>query len=680
MTTDRARAATPTPTSPRAAGLLALALGLALAPGAGTAAAQGRPTPARLAPADGLVALVEYDGVDGPGGAWKGTAAYAILNTTPAGEALVGVARQVVDRLLKDRPPGAAGAADLVGVADHLARRGFLLAAYGDGRALLGVPGLGAPASRPLVDALLRSLDIGVGRARVASRSRGRELSQVAPATPDANAPAAPADASTLTWWAEGDDLVLADGRRRGPGAAAPAEPGGPVDTVAAVLDAADGKAPAAATHPSRLAALAEGRAVAGFAPNGLFVVEQAGGALLGDLIGQADAVPIRALGLDGAKRVVGRWGFRGRALLTAVRVEAPAPRVGLLALLDQPRLRVDALPPIPRAAGAVAIGMLDPGPALDALVGALKAADPGSAPAVDAALAEADAAVRAATGLRLRADLLAQLGPSWCAYSTRVAIGAAAPVPVPTVVVAVRDRAAVAAALDAAVAHLNEVLRGPVPAGGGGEAPALAFEPLPAPERGYRLASPGGVVPWLGPDVRPTILLGAGSVVAAMNPDLARAALAAEARPDARWAPAGEVAATLAALPPGLTSLSVGDPADSPWPELLATLPLTAQYLGNLLGAADAPAEPPPGSALLALLGVPAPGGFRIRVDPDRVPTAAQVRPHLFPSVLATIVDDRGLLFLGAEALPLGCVGGPTPPVGANNKATIDLTPFLRR
>ena len=36
-------------------------------------------------------------------------------------------------------------------------------------------------------------------------------------------------------------------------------------------------------------------------------------------------------------------------------------------------------------------------------------------------------------------------------------------------------------------------------------------------------------------------------------------------------------------------------------------------------------------------------------------------MRSYLFPSVLATTVDPRGVRWIGREAFPFGCIGGGT-------------------
>lgn len=56
------------------------------------------------------------------------------------------------------------------------------------------------------------------------------------------------------------------------------------------------------------------------------------------------EADELKVLGLDGIERVVVRWGFQDKALLTDVRIEAPAPRKGIVACLEQSAFRKDHL------------------------------------------------------------------------------------------------------------------------------------------------------------------------------------------------------------------------------------------------------------------------------------------------------------------------------------------------
>ena len=109
--------------------------------------------------------------------------------------------------------------------------------------------------------------------------------------------------------------------------------------------------------------------------------------------------------------------------------------------------------------------------------------------------------------------------------------------------------------------------------------------------------------------------------------------------------------------MPDRLTFLAVGDPRDSVWPNAIAHLPSTVQFFSTFLGF-DTDTDAAGAGELLAVLGIPRPGGFRFRIDPSKIPTADQIRPYLFPSVLAATSDDRGFRVILREAVPLACFG----------------------
>ncbi|MCA1685577.1 MAG: hypothetical protein LC745_06245, partial [Planctomycetia bacterium] len=208
---------------------------------------------------------------------------------------------------------------------------------------------------------------------------------------------------------------------------------------------------------------------------------------------------------------------------------------------------------------------------------------------------------------------------------------------------------------------------------------PALSLERLPAPDRGFRLTSPAKLVPWLNETCEPTILLGKSALIVAANPSPAREALAVESRRADRPGPNDEVARAIACLPTGLTSLSIGNPGDSPWPEIIANLPSTVQYLGRWAETAhDVAADDLPTAGFFSVFGLPRPGGFRVRIDPTKVPKADTLRTMLFPSVLATSADDRGVRIIAREAIPFGCI--PFAPsikwtAGWNSRKGLDVS-----
>ena len=92
-------------------------------PGLGTAA-RGRTTRAYF-PAEGLAILFEHQGLDAHPDAWKGTAAYKMLNETSLGAMLEDIATQVADRALRAVPGTPITGKEAVGLLIHLARKGF---------------------------------------------------------------------------------------------------------------------------------------------------------------------------------------------------------------------------------------------------------------------------------------------------------------------------------------------------------------------------------------------------------------------------------------------------------------------------------------------------------------------------------------------------------------------------
>jgi hypothetical protein len=711
------------------------------------AAAEPRPSPHRFIPAKGLVAYVEFDGLAAHADAWRATAAHGLLLDTPAGSMITELAKQLVDRLCKEVPGGQVVGADLIALDDHLIQHGFAVAVHvldeNNSICTVVLTGFGA---KPVRERLERLVTLASGVRDVTKlsapvRVRGRDVHQIADPAPKnphlgdepfalPAQPAPPAGPSVpwLSWWFEGDDLVLICGPDADAAAlAAHAVKRNAAATLAGhratVFDVIEGKQPNVETHAGYLSALAEGKDLKGFESDGLFFIDPGnekgffavlngnreslalqGLATIGDMAGfllpgasqpaEADQKPVeerlplglpsgpgsppkpvaaardeadpaRILGLDAVKRIVGRWGFQGKALLTDVRVVAPAPRHGIAAWLDQPAFRKDRLPPIPRETSTFAVDSLDLAATYHKTVGVLKALEPG----LDGEIGQFERAIHEATGLRLREDLLNHLGPEWSFIRLQSGEHHAGDEtdldPTEYALVAgVRDTEAFGKLLDSVASRINQYVR-QAEKGDDKEQdgksqvdpPILALERLPAPDRGYRLTSPARLVPWLSDEVQPTILVGKSFVALASNPVRARAALAAESQAGNRWTPSGEVAQAFECLPDRLTLLIVGDHRESAWPDALARLPAMVQSLSAMLGG-FAGADPSTPAGLLSVFGIPGPGAFRLRIDPARIPKAEQLRPYLFPSVLAATVDERGWRLISREAFPLACFG----------------------
>jgi hypothetical protein len=253
-------------------------------------AAEPARTPSQLVPGRGLTFYLEYDGLDAHADAWKATAAWDMLNRTQAGAVITDVARRSLGRLLQMVPGSPLTGADLVALQDQLAHRGFAIAAVSDGDdsfTIFILKGFGRKEPLDRFHRLLR-LVLQPGEAEFPpkpTRVRGREMYAFEPAEDAAALPGMLTPSAGPTWWLEGDTLILV----RGPDIALGDEPPKPDEArkkraashkrfVDSVLDAIEAKAPTASTHPGVAAALAEGRDLAGFEPDGLFLVESVKG------------------------------------------------------------------------------------------------------------------------------------------------------------------------------------------------------------------------------------------------------------------------------------------------------------------------------------------------------------------------------------------------------------------
>jgi hypothetical protein len=316
--------------------VITLLLGMPfLAIGAREAAAAD---PARFVPARGLSFYVEYDGLGSHADAWKATAAYQLLHQTPAGPMITDIARWLLTR-----DPDAAHTkvitdADMAAVGEHFVQQGFAFASYdddGETSLVIVVHGVGGKDRRDRLARFIRWLawtEDRVPELPAPTRLHGRDLYRLRDRDAAGNEAQAP-----WTWWFEGDDLIVVPGQH-GAVFAAASQPddlkkgtAGMLEArVAAVLDTIDGKQPDASTHPGLVAARAEGRDLAGFDANGLFFAEsrnRLGKGVIGSLLESppgmttGDAKALDILDISRARRIVGRWGFRGRSLLTDLRI-----------------------------------------------------------------------------------------------------------------------------------------------------------------------------------------------------------------------------------------------------------------------------------------------------------------------------------------------------------------------
>ena len=314
-----------------------------------------------------------------------GRAAYRLLNETTTGAMVEQSVARLLDLIVARQPRPMPNGRELVALSESLLRSGF---AVGINRA----GGVGLPRCLALVvrggargtprAAFDRVLGVGEGprdRIRLVEKPGGRKVQVLGDSPP-----------MSLSWWAEGNDLVVSL-----------VSPSG----VDAIIAALDGREPNAVDHPTRKA-LKRGDDAPGFEPVGLAFFDMAALPPL-----PREAV---ALGLDRIQRVDYRWGFHGPAIQSIIGVVAPAPRTGIPALFDQPTFDLRHLPPLPGGLAGFTVLSLDSTRLYDQMVAVASTIDPrASRP-----LAEIEDTFQQLTGLNLRDELLAPLGSRIVVYT----------------------------------------------------------------------------------------------------------------------------------------------------------------------------------------------------------------------------------------------------------------------
>ena len=424
-------------------GMLLIGIPLLPLPLSGNAAAQtgssASPKPlTRYIPGRDLAACWEFEGLDAHAAAWKNTAASKLLTETRLGALLEDLGTQVIEAAQQSVPPrDRIPASEYLTLMKHGARHGLAAAVFGKGprdvQWMLVVRNGNRPEFTRLLEAGSTAGPGGANGNPQAVLKAGRTLK---PLGPDG------------LWWNDGDDLILAARSA--------------ADTI---LDVAGGSQPSAVDHPV-LTALA--RRDRGVEPASVGFV---------DFTALPPLPPDAArLGLDGIKRIEMQWGFQGDALVTTVHLATPAPRRGVLALLDQPTFDLRKLPPIPAGQHAFLAASVDLARTFERLAELSKPPGANGEGPVDAL----DNAVRAELGLNLREDLLRPLGPRLAIYAQEAAPLAAgnplaamvAPYTGLTISLEVRDHAAMGARLEGLIKAINALIARRPGAGAGGVEP----------------------------------------------------------------------------------------------------------------------------------------------------------------------------------------------------------------
>lgn len=569
---------------------------------------------ARYVPGEGLIVLIDHEGFEIQPEAWKKTAASKMLNGTPLGAMFKDIAAQVFDRGLQSTPGAPVNGKEVVALLSHLGSQGFAIGfcgSFNPPRPKAAVLVIRNAAENELAQRVMKRLE---GTAKQVEQPDGRKVWTITGAP--------------IRWWFEGHDAVFSY-----------VPPGAPADPVA---DTLDGKSPSALKNKGFTALSKPGP---GVVPVGLLFVDLAGLPPLPPNLVQA--------GIDGIKRVEARWGIQDQAIVTEFGAQAPRPRRGVLAFFDQPPLGAGTRFAPPEGATDYTLLSIDPVKFADAFLAILDQNDPNAAGSVGQFALE----FQQRTGLNLRKDLLAKLGPRMGVLAPKSgglsnAIAMWFNPPDLGVVIELKDPEGFEATLRRLIEAANIELKAAgamVPAQAGRPAKPgtefAEFRPLKAPERGYRLAVPPSVLPTPA-GLRPTILI-----------DIARGRLALAGSP----AMARQVLPTLVLDAPeskpiedrGIVLVTKSDPTAS-LPEFLINVPALVQFVGMTAAQPRGP-------------GLPAPAPFRLEFDPDSLPDANAIRPHLFPTKFTLASDEDAIRLTVASAFPL-----PLPQLNAGMETPV--------
>ena len=646
---------------------LALSL-LIAAPSSGQNTSGETSSLARYVPKDNLVIYLEYDGLDAHSDAWQKTAAYKILNNTPTGAMLEDLFLQLFGKLPNPKLTGP----EALALVKHVARSGFVYARGGDLRkgkfdyeVVVFRDAYKNKDVRPIFFRFLGALPAPNTKLQGVVRAEHKVVT------------GKNAKGETFTSWVEDskkEDLVFVY-----------PEP----ESADIILETLDGKRPNAVDHPAR-ADLS--KADSDFKPTGLMYLD---GSFFQD-----PKVPPQ-LGLGEVKKMDFRWGFQADALMSALRISAPGPRKGFLALLDGPTFDKGKLPPLPESVGDFTVLSLDLKTTVDKLVDLVKA----NKPDAEEPMKQALDFVKAKTKLRLKEDILAHLGPkvAWYVLPAK-AVTATAPAAAPNmlgtmmagmgmdqvpklaVVFDVDDAKAFGKVLDELMAATNRELKAQAAAKApGGDAPAakgarnraggpsVEFRLMPGESKMYVMSVPPELSGQFPASLRPAIRVGPKHVVIAVSADVARLALEAKGT----WAPPSNLDSAVQGLSTNLKMLSVTDPRDT-LPALLAALPAKLQAGVNTAimlrpkppgtppgpGGPGGPGAPPPGGGGPP----PGPGGpggpganqppggpapLVFQVDAAKLPSADSIKALLFPSLFTVEVDEQEIRFVSRTAFP---------------------------
>ncbi|QDU37513.1 hypothetical protein Mal4_18270 [Maioricimonas rarisocia] len=555
-------------------------------------ASSGSPAVETLLPADAII-YVGWDGTDAHQGAWHATAAYESLYES----GLSDVMKKLVVFLINQ---GGINSRDVVPLLDQISTKGLSMA--------VSIPEQGPPLPQAVVvvhegkqfgDFLTRFIErAGRGELEVQRREvSGRQVTSfmLPPGGPPVE----------FGWWAEGNHLVIAGG----------------INIVESTIAIADGDSPNITTHSLwkqareaefevSLASWIDFAAVR--ARFGEFPIPHPDPNVQMLTINRV----LQALGMENLGPLVYHSGYQGRALMSEMFLDAPAPRTGLLALWDRQPMSIDDLPPMPANTPGFYARNLDWSELYSSLYSMMQdVATLGPPDAADQLDAMYDQ-IPAVLGIDLEEDLFEPLGDVVCIYGDQAqgffGFGA-------VLAIKVDDPAKLKGTIS------NLMLRLAATAG-----PEILVRSVSKHGREITVLQSAEV------PVAPSLVVDDDWLVIGLTSQAVESFLLRKDGRLPRWEATGEYQEALAQMPDQFTGLTVTDPRETV-KSLLGFAPMMMTFMQFGMNQASRFGQPAPGMPFLA----------------DEIPPTELVTGPLFPNVAVCSVDDDGIRWSARTSIP---------------------------
>lgn len=444
--------------------------------------------------------------------------------------------------------------------------------------------------------------------------------------------PGAPAE---VGWWADGSHLVVAFG----------------MNAVQSAIATATGGRPNVTTNPlfAKYFGVKRDFEVVGISWLDIASLREMFGAMPVPMPNSPREVTVNSLltmvGLDKLNHVASLSGYRGKSLWSEVITDAPGPRTGLMALLDQKPFTLADLPPVPRQHRGVAVRSWDWKKAYTTgLEIVTKVAEFGP-PDAKSELQQALAEIPKAIGFTPE-ELLGTLGSINCLYTDSmqggIGVGGVG-------IVSVTN-----------AAKLKEYL---IEGLSRGSAMSDGEMQVQTNQRGeFTLIN---VIFPEAPFIAPVLAVSEKWLILGATPQSVESQILRTERKLPATDLATAITPEINAISKSYTSLAVMDPRDF-YTTVIGLSPM-------LIGMAQVGIRESDGF----------PEGFELGITPADIPPAELVVANLFPNVVVTTVDATGTHTYSqqsAPGIPLAGGGDPAMSIGAIGVATALLLPAVQQ